>query len=97
MALILLIQRGGIKLAKKKEDVWELKRSYSHMKAYITVEEFLSFFERGLRGHFARSNSMFSTGDTYHVEDMAYQAEFFSENFAMIMSAIEWKNSIDGK
>jgi hypothetical protein len=40
---------------------------------------------------------MFSSGDTYHVEDMAYQAEFFAENFAMIMSAIEWKDSVDGK
>jgi hypothetical protein len=97
MALILLIQKGGISLAKKKEDVWEATWRSSHMKAYMTVEEFLSFFEIGLRGHFARSNSMFSSGDTYHVEDMAYQAEFFAENFAMIISAIDWKDTVDGK
>jgi hypothetical protein len=97
MDLKLFQKKGGAKLAKKKEDVWEATWRSSHMKAYMTVEEFLSFFERGLRGHFARSNSMFSSGDTYHAEDMAYQAEFFAENFAMIMSAIEWKDSVDGK
>ena len=96
MALILLIQRGGIKLAKKKEDVWEVERPYTHIKAYLTVEEFLETFERGLRGHFARSKSLFQD-DTYHVEDMAYQAEFFAENFAMIMSSLNWKDSIDGQ
>jgi hypothetical protein len=83
-------------MAKKKENVWDIERPYTHMKAYTTVEEFLKMFERGLRGHFARSKSLFQD-DTYHIEDMAYQAEFFAENFAMIMSAIDWKDSVDGK
>jgi hypothetical protein len=53
-------------------------------------------FERGLRGHFARSKSLFQD-DTYHIEDMAYQAEFFAENFAMIISSIDWKDYKDEK
>jgi len=96
MDLILLHQKGGKKLAKKKEDVWEVERPYTHAKAYVSVEEFLKVFEAGLRGHFSRSKSLFGD-DTYHIEDMAYQAEFFAENFAMIMSTLHWKDSVDGK
>lgn len=90
------MQKGGVKLNKKKEDVWEVQRPYIHLKAYTTVEDFLQMFERGLRGHFARSKSLFQD-DTYHIEDMAYQAEFFAENFAMIISSIDWKDYKDEK
>ena len=96
MGSTLLIQRGGIKLAKKKEDVWEVKKPYNHLPAYVAVDEFLSTFERGLRGHFARSSS-FSEDKTFHIEDLAYQAEFYAENFAMIMSSINWKEYKDGR
>jgi hypothetical protein len=96
MDLILLLQKGGKKLAKKKEDVWEVKKPYMHMRGYVTVEEFITTFERGLRGHFAKSG-LFGQGGEFHIEDLAYSAEFYAENFAMIMSAIDWKEYKDGK
>jgi hypothetical protein len=96
MDLILLHQKNGPKLAKKKKDPWEVKRPYIHLHAYMSVEEFLSFFNRGLRQHFERSNSLFQD-DTYHIEDMAYQAEFYAENFAAILSAIDWKEYKNGR
>ena len=72
-----------------------------NMPAYMTIEEFLEFFERGLRGHFEGSVSVFPNHDkekdTHHVEDLAYQAEFFAENFARIMSAISWKEGKSGR
>lgn len=66
------------------------------MPVYVTVDEFLSTFERGLRNHFAKSSS-FSQDNTFHIEDLSYQAEFYAENFAMIISAMEWKDRKDGK
>jgi len=89
-------KKGGVRLAKKKENVWEPERPYVHLHAYMSVDEFLDFFNRGLRQHFERSNSLFQK-DTYHIEDMAFQAEFYSENFAAILSAINWKDNVDGK
>jgi hypothetical protein len=88
--------KGGKKLAKKREDVWEVKRPYIHVHAYLTVEEFISTFERGLRGHFAKS-ALFSQEGEFHIEDLSYSAEFYAENFAMIMSALEWKEYKDGR
>jgi hypothetical protein len=84
-------------LAKKREDVWEVKKPYNHLPAYISVDEFLSTFERGLRGHFARSSLFGQNQETFHIEDLAYQAEFYAENFAMIMSSINWKEYKDGR
>jgi hypothetical protein len=86
----------GEKMAKKKEDVWEEKKPYVHINAYLTVEEFISTFERGLRGHFAKSGLFGQEGD-FHIEDLAYSAEFYAENFAMIMSSLNWKDYVDGK
>lgn len=83
-------------MAKKKEDVWKPNRPYLHMPGYMTVEDFLSLFNRGLKSHFERSDSLFQD-DTYHIEDMAYQAEFYAENFAMIMSSIDWKDEKDAR
>jgi hypothetical protein len=67
------------------------------MPGYVTVEEFLSLFERGLRSHFAKSSLFNQENDTFHIEDLSYSAEFYAENFAMIMSAIDWKDKIDGR
>lgn len=97
MDLILLHQKDGVKLAKKKEDMWEPERPYSHMPAYVSVKTFLEAFNRGLEGHFARSSLFGQERETFHIEDLAYQAEFYAENFAMIMSALEWKDLENGK
>ena len=58
-------KKGGPKLAKKKEDVWEPERPYVHLHAYMSVDEFLDFFNRGLKQHFERSNSLFQKDLTF--------------------------------
>jgi hypothetical protein len=86
-----------MKLAKKKEDVWEPKRPYVHMPGYVSVKTFLEVFNRGLEGHFARSSLFGQNQETFHIEDLAFQAEFYAENFAMILSSLNWKDSVDGE
>jgi hypothetical protein len=87
-------KKNGPKLAKKKDfENWKPNRPYIHMPGYVTVEEFLSLFERGLRSHFAKSSLFNQEDDTFHIEDLSYSAEFYAENFAMIMSAIDWKEN----
>lgn len=97
MVLILSHQKVGTKLAKKKEDVWEVKRPYMHVHAYMSVREFLETFNRGLEAHFGRSALFGQDSETFHIEDLAYSAEFYAENFAMIMSALDWKEYKDGR
>jgi hypothetical protein len=84
-------------LAKKKEDVWKSERPYIHMPGYVSVKTFLEVFNRGLEAHFARSSLFGQNQETFHIEDLAYQAEFYAENFSMIMSAIDWKEYKNGR
>lgn len=67
------------------------------MPGYVTVEKFLEVFNRGLKGHFDRSSLFSQANETFHIEDLAFQAEFYAENFAMIMSSLEWKEHKDAR
>ena len=69
-----------MKLAKKELSV----------NAMMSIDEFLEVFNRGLINTLTKINTL-PNKEKWHIEDLAYQAEFYAENFASIISSLDWK------